>query len=185
MPITVRHLESMIRMAEASARMALREYVRGDDIDLAISVAIGSFVSAQKMSIKKTLERVSVVQLFDGRNAHVLSQGFRKYLTQARDHEELLAFILGQIVKEKARLYQLQRYRQPEKITLKVSELDERVCLSHWYTTIACITLTLQIQAKEHDIFDTVPFLHSKLFVANGYTHDNGIIEKTFKQSNN
>ena len=58
-PITVRHLESMIRMSEASAKMALREYVRADDIDLAISVAVGSFVSAQKMSIKKTLERVS------------------------------------------------------------------------------------------------------------------------------
>ena len=57
-PITVRHLESMIRMAEASARMSLREYVRADDIDLAISVAIESFVSAQKMSIKKTLQRV-------------------------------------------------------------------------------------------------------------------------------
>ena len=57
-PITVRHLESMIRMAEASAKMQLREYVRSDDIDLAISVAIGSFVSAQKISIKKTLQRV-------------------------------------------------------------------------------------------------------------------------------
>ena len=57
-PITVRHLESMIRMAEASARMALREYVRADDIDLAISVAVESFVNAQKMSIKKTLQRV-------------------------------------------------------------------------------------------------------------------------------
>lgn len=57
-PITVRHLESMIRMSEASAKMALREYVRADDIDLAISVTVGSFVSAQKMSIKKTLERV-------------------------------------------------------------------------------------------------------------------------------
>jgi len=59
-PITVRHLESMIRMAEASARMALREYVRADDIDLAISVAVDSFVNAQKMSIKKTLQRVRV-----------------------------------------------------------------------------------------------------------------------------
>jgi DNA replication licensing factor MCM2 len=59
-PITVRHLESMIRMAEASAKMALREYVRADDIDMAISVAVQSFVSAQKMSIKKTLERVSL-----------------------------------------------------------------------------------------------------------------------------
>jgi DNA replication licensing factor MCM2 len=58
-PITVRHLESMIRMAEASAKMALREYVRADDIDLAISVAVESFVNAQKMSIKKTLQRVS------------------------------------------------------------------------------------------------------------------------------
>jgi DNA replicative helicase MCM subunit Mcm2 (Cdc46/Mcm family) len=59
-PITVRHLESMIRMAEASARMSLREYVRADDIDLAISVAVESFVNAQKMSIKKTLQRVRV-----------------------------------------------------------------------------------------------------------------------------
>src|SRR5882762_11082230 len=59
-PITVRHLESMIRMAEASAKMALREYVRADDIDLAIEVAIASFVNAQKLSIKKTLQRVSL-----------------------------------------------------------------------------------------------------------------------------
>lgn len=58
-PITVRHLESMIRMAEASARMHLREFVRSSDIDLAISAAIHSFVSAQKMSVKKQLERVS------------------------------------------------------------------------------------------------------------------------------
>jgi DNA replication licensing factor MCM2 len=60
-PITVRHLESMIRMAEASAKMALREYVRADDIDLAIEVAVGSFVSAQKLSIKKTLQRVRIL----------------------------------------------------------------------------------------------------------------------------
>ncbi len=60
-PITVRHLESMIRMAEASAKMHLREFVRADDIDLAISVTVGSFVSAQKLSIKKTLERVSLL----------------------------------------------------------------------------------------------------------------------------
>jgi hypothetical protein len=65
-PITVRHLESMIRMAEASAKMSLREYVRPDDIDMAISVAVGSFVSTQKMSIKKTLERVGVLHELRG-----------------------------------------------------------------------------------------------------------------------
>src|SRR5882724_5405596 len=60
-PITVRHLESMIRMAEASAKMHLREYVRADDVDVAISVSVESFVNAQKMSIKKTLQRVNIV----------------------------------------------------------------------------------------------------------------------------
>jgi len=38
-----------------------------------------------------------------------------------------LAFLLGQIVKEKARFYQLQRHEQPELITVKLPELDERV----------------------------------------------------------
>ena len=111
-PITVRHLESMIRMAEASAKMHLREYVRADDVDLAIQVAVGSFVSAQKTSIKKTLER-----------------GFRKYLSQARDHEELLSFLLGQIVKERVRMHQLRRHEQPDSVTVNVTDLDERVSI--------------------------------------------------------
>lgn len=139
-PITVRHLESMIRMAEASARMSLREYVRADDIDLAISVAVESFVNAQKMSIKKTLQRVRIplsfrhpqLPLVFDRGGTLLNlrtlQGFRKYLTQARDHEELLSFLLGQIVKERARFFQLQRHQQPELVTVNTSELDERVC---------------------------------------------------------
>ena len=35
--------------------------------------------------------------------------------------------MLGQIVKEKARFYQLQRHQQPDVISVKTSELDERV----------------------------------------------------------
>ncbi|KAG5353782.1 hypothetical protein C0989_002565 [Termitomyces sp. Mn162] len=143
-PITVRHLESMIRMAEASAKMALREYVRADDIDLAIEVAVGSFVSAQKMSIKKTLQR-----------------GFRKYLTQSKDHEELLGFLLGSMIKDNARLYQLRKHEQPEVVTVKLSDLEER--------------------AKEHEIFDMTPFLRSKLFATNGYKVKDRVIEKRFR----
>jgi DNA replication licensing factor MCM2 len=37
-PIAVRHIESVMRMAQASARMNLREHVRDDDVDLAIKV---------------------------------------------------------------------------------------------------------------------------------------------------
>jgi len=104
---------------------------------------VGSFVSAQKMSIKKTLERA-----------------FRKYITLEQDHEELLSFLLGQIIKEKARSYQATRRQPPSKVSVKTSELEER--------------------AKEHEIFDTAPYLRSKLFKNNGYTLRNGVIEKTF-----
>ncbi|XP_006461167.1 hypothetical protein AGABI2DRAFT_204733 [Agaricus bisporus var. bisporus H97] len=142
-PITVRHLESMIRMSEASARMALREYVRSDDIDLAIEVAVGSFVSAQKMSIKKTLQR-----------------GFRKYLTQSKDHDELLAFLLGGLIKDRARYLQLTTSSQPELVSVKLSELEER--------------------AKEHDIYDITPFLRSKVFSNNGYKVRDNVVEKRF-----
>lgn len=39
-PIAVRHIESMVRMAEASARMHLRDHVREDDVDMAIKVRL-------------------------------------------------------------------------------------------------------------------------------------------------
>lgn len=35
-PIAVRHIESVLRMSEAYAKMHLRDYVRSDDIDFAI-----------------------------------------------------------------------------------------------------------------------------------------------------
>ena len=54
-------------------------------------------------------------------------QGFRKYLTQSKDHEELLAFLLGGLVKDKARFHQLQRHEQPDTVTIKLTELEERV----------------------------------------------------------
>jgi len=37
-PIVVRHIESIMRMAEAHAKMHLREYVRDDDVDAADEV---------------------------------------------------------------------------------------------------------------------------------------------------
>lgn len=58
-----------------------------------------------------------------------LVQGFRKYLTQSKDHEELLAFLLGGLIKDKAKFYQLQRHEQPELVTVRLSELEERVCV--------------------------------------------------------
>ncbi|ODV96833.1 hypothetical protein PACTADRAFT_1419 [Pachysolen tannophilus NRRL Y-2460] len=56
-PITVRHLESIIRTAESFAKMRLSEYVSTYDLDRAIKVAVESFVGAQKISVRRQLQR--------------------------------------------------------------------------------------------------------------------------------
>ena len=56
-PITVRHIESMIRLAEANAKMHLREYVHEDDVNMAIRVVLESFVDTQKYSVVKVRKR--------------------------------------------------------------------------------------------------------------------------------
>jgi DNA replication licensing factor MCM2 len=52
-PIAVRHVESMMRMAEAHAKMHLRDYVRDDDMDASIRIMLGSFIDAQKFSVRR------------------------------------------------------------------------------------------------------------------------------------
>lgn len=56
-PIAVRHIESILRMAEAHAKMHLREHVRGDDIDIAIEMMLNSFIQTQKYSIARQMNR--------------------------------------------------------------------------------------------------------------------------------
>lgn len=58
LPITVRHIESMIRMAEANAKMHLRDYVQEDDVNMAIRIMLESFIETQKYSVMKTMRKV-------------------------------------------------------------------------------------------------------------------------------
>ena len=44
--IAVRHIESVIRMSEAHARLHLREIVRDEDINMAISVMLEGFIQS-------------------------------------------------------------------------------------------------------------------------------------------
>lgn len=59
LPITVRHIESIIRMSEAHARMHLRESVQDNDVNMAIRVLLESFIDAQKFSVMKKMRTVS------------------------------------------------------------------------------------------------------------------------------
>lgn len=104
-PITVRHIESMIRMAEAHAKMHLREFVRDDDVNMAIRVMLESFIDTQKFSVMKAMKRK-----------------FNKYLSFKRDNNELLLFILRQLTQETA-VYMRNRYGTEQEV-IEVNESD-------------------------------------------------------------
>lgn len=90
-PIAVRHIESIIRMSEAHAKMHLRENVIEEDINMAIRVMLESFISSQKFSVMRPLR------------LH-----FDKYLTYKKDHFELLFFLLKSLVDEALHLRMLR-----------------------------------------------------------------------------
>lgn len=83
MPIALRHLESIVRMSEAHARMHLRNYVRDNDVNAAISVVLESFFQSQKFSVMRGLKRK-----------------FYKYITYRKNNEELLFYLLSRLVRD-------------------------------------------------------------------------------------
>ncbi|KAJ8324432.1 MCM DNA helicase complex subunit [Batrachochytrium dendrobatidis] len=108
-PITVRYLESIIRMSEAFARMHLRDTVRQDDIDHAISVTVRSFISAQKHSVKKSLSRV-----------------FDKYISSDVDMHELMHHVLSDILKEHMRFEYLRGNSAIGRVEIDCEEFELR-----------------------------------------------------------
>ncbi|CAH2312020.1 DNA replication licensing factor MCM2 [Pelobates cultripes] len=134
-PITVRHIESMIRMAEAHARMHLRDYVVEDDVNMAIRVMLESFIDTQKFSVMRSMRKT-----------------FARYLAFRRDNNELLLFILKQLVAEQV-TYQRNRYGAQQD-TVEVSEKD------------------LVDKARQINIHNLSAFYDSELFKMNRFTHD-------------
>ena len=59
-PITVRHIESLIRISEAHARMHLRDYVLDEDVNMAIRVMLESFIDTQKYAVMRTMKKVDL-----------------------------------------------------------------------------------------------------------------------------
>jgi DNA replication licensing factor MCM2 len=108
-PIAVRHIESIMRMAEAHAKMHLRDYVRDDDMDAAIKMMLESFIVAQKFSIRRSLRR-----------------SFAKYITSGEDRAHLLLHILDDMMR-KEMMYQkisMRRRNLPEDDLVLEVQLD-------------------------------------------------------------
>ena len=108
-PMTVRHLESMVRMSEAHAKMHLRNTCTDDDINMAIRVMLNSFIQSQKYSVGQQLKRK-----------------FRKYLVYKKENNEILNALLSQIFKELILHHQTRVGYMPETLTATVVELETR-----------------------------------------------------------
>ena len=107
-PIAVRHIESLFRMAEAYARMHLRETVRDDDIDMAIRVMTESLCIAQKFTYQKQWKKQ-----------------FRNYLEYGQDNNLLLKFLLQDMFKSADR-YAKMRGRSPEMLRVFCADFAAR-----------------------------------------------------------
>ena len=114
-PIAVRHVESIMRMAEAHAKMHLRDYVRDDDMDASIRMMLESFIVAQKFSVRRSLRR-----------------SFAKYIRSGEDRAHLLLHILQDMFR-KEQMYQTIRLRQKnlsedllETLEVQIDELESR-----------------------------------------------------------
>ena len=104
-PIAVRHIESVLRMSEAYARMHLRDYVRSDDIDFAIDMLLESFLQSQKMTVARNL-----------------SKKLAKYKYQKNDINNLLAHLLNKEAQDRAVFNKAQRgVEMIEKVNVEIS----------------------------------------------------------------
>ena len=82
--IAVRHLESLLRIAEAHSKMCLREQVRHEDVDFSIQMDLDSFLQSQKYAVQKSLRKK-----------------FAHFLNYHVDRIPLLMNILAKLAKEK------------------------------------------------------------------------------------
>lgn len=109
-PVAVRHIESILRMAEAHARMRLSNQVSDHDIDMAIGVMLNSFIKSQKYAVAKRL-----------------SQAFSKFIYRSENKFEMLLDSLKQKFRDE---FEFERMRHQEQDDQELAE-DERIITVH------------------------------------------------------
>ncbi|UPR01936.1 minichromosome maintenance protein [Chloropicon primus] len=134
-PIAVRHLESLIRMSEAHARMHLRTTVIDEDIDVAIKVLLEGFITSQRLSAQKQLRR-----------------RLRRFIARGtEDYKDLLMHVLKSLMRDQVRL---EAARAVSRQGVTEGEMPSiQVDLRYF-----------EDKAKEYGITDLKPFYESESF---------------------
>lgn len=150
-PITVRHIESMVRMAEAHAKMHLRQLVNHSDVNMAIRVMLQSFIETQKFVVMNQLNK-----------------RFKKYITFKRDNNELIFYLLKGLVAENV---QSQAFANDGDMSSHM--LDD---LADGESSAALSGHKIDVQvsdlldrAREYEIDNLEEFFSSELFLNAGF----------------
>ena len=141
-PVAVRHIESIMRISEAVARMRLSSVVSDSDLNVAIKVMLESFITAQKHAVQKPLRRQ-----------------FARYLQVDANYAALLLVKLRELVQERVGLDAAMhggaaRFHDDNHVGAVEVPLRD-----------------LQDRARRHGITDLNSFLSSDL-AKSGYTYD-------------
>jgi len=107
--MTVRHVESIVRMAEAHARMHLRESVNDEDVNLSIRTMLDSFINAQKYSVTSNLRK-----------------NFSRYVSYRKDINQLLFYTLQSIFRETSKFYTVKYGQVPSSLEISKEDFEAR-----------------------------------------------------------
>ncbi|TYZ59846.1 hypothetical protein PybrP1_005482 [[Pythium] brassicae (nom. inval.)] len=161
-PIAVRHLESLFRMAEAHARMHLRESVTNDDVDVAIRVLTESLCAAQKFAFQRQWRRL-----------------FRPYLTYRQDNNVLLLHVLHELFQAAHAYHQLrlQTHAGASASTGAAAAAAKKQQQQQQLgggsaATLSVLGADLLAKAKAVGIYDLSGFFGSPAFAAHGFRYD-------------
>ncbi|KAI1733172.1 MCM2/3/5 family domain-containing protein [Ditylenchus destructor] len=135
--ITIRNVESMIRMAEAHAKLHLRCFVTDDDVGAATRVMLQCFINTQKASVMRQMKKK-----------------FQSQLNYKRDNNELLFFLLKQLVHDQI---VFERSRHGQGADVSTIAVDESEFLE---------------KAHQLHIDSVKPFYKSHYFVSNNFHYN-------------
>merc|ERR1712127_605084 len=111
-PTTARFVDSLMRIAEANARMELRQHVTNKDVDNAIAAMLESFIQSQKHQV-----------------AEELRNKFKRYIVQAVPTFEQVVSLLERLFREKMKQIRTERGEAPElsEVSVEMAELANQI----------------------------------------------------------
>jgi len=175
--------------------MHLRPFVSHDDVNMAIRVLLESYIGSQKYAVMNTLRKVAISRILAPlltRECVALprrEQLFSRYITYRRDSNDLLLFILGELVREHISVTQFEReYRKqlrrqsgaaaatipdeiqgPIVVEIPAEEFESRVCCS-----LSCYKKTHDItpmQVEEQNMSVLTAFYNGPAFNRAGFVY--------------